>query len=134
MMKEFNVILKDLKYSENKRLTFDVEVLGFITRGLKSTTLNSSFKDVPEGGTIKEINKNDTDFNTEYFNNPIIVKIMNFLEIHEAKTNLAIYYSLLASKIEIRNNRIIFNFSENELLEYEILKKYIDELKVNISF
>ncbi len=74
MMKEFNVILKDLKYSENKRLTFDVEVLGFITRSLKSTTLNSSFKDVPEGGTIKEINKNDTDFNTEYFNNPIIVK------------------------------------------------------------
>ena len=134
MMKEFNVILKDLKYSENKRLTFDVEVLGFITRSLKSTTLNSSFKDVPEGGTIKEINKNDTDFNTEYFNNPIIVKIMNFFrDPRSKKTNLAIYYSLLASKIEIRNNRIIFNFSENELLEYEILKKYIDELKVNIS-
>jgi DNA polymerase-3 subunit gamma/tau len=101
---------------------------------VKSTTLNSSFKDVPEGGTIKEINKNDTDFNTEYFNNPIIVKIMNFFrDPRSKKTNLAIYYSLLASKIEIRNNRIIFNFSENELLEYEILKKYIDELKVNIS-
>lgn len=134
MMKEFNVILKDLKYSENKRLTFDVEMLGFITKGIKPASVGPSFKVVSEVGTIKETNNNETYIKTEHFDNPIIVKIMNFLcDPRGKKNNLAIYFSLLASRIDIRNNRITFNFSEDELLEYEILKKYIDELKVNVS-
>ncbi|HOB15878.1 MAG TPA: DNA polymerase III subunit gamma/tau [Defluviitoga sp.] len=134
MMNEFNNIIKDLKYSENRRLTFDVEIISFLTKNMRSRNTVASFEKIAGFDVDKELDSNKTLAKSEKFDNPVIVKIFNFFSNPRSKkSNLAIYFSLLSSKIEIKDNRIIFNFSENELLEYEILKKYRDELKVNIS-
>jgi DNA polymerase-3 subunit gamma/tau len=128
LMGTFNDILKDLKYSENKRLIFDVEILDFMHKN--STTSSTISYDKETTPKRKQVATESVPKETQH---PIMKKILDyFSDPHEKKSNMAIYFALLFSNPEIENNKIHFKFSSNQKLEYEILKKYVDELKVNI--
>lgn len=122
LMKMFNDLSKQLKYSENKRIVFDVELMNYMNQNKKEN--NVEVKKVPYRSNKEE----------QKFDNPIISKVLDFFSApREKKANLAIYFSLLASQIKLKENRVNFDFTQEHKLEYEILRKYIDELKVNIS-
>jgi len=128
LMSTFNDILKDLKYSENKRLIFDVEILDFMQKNL---TTSSSLPTDKE--KVSYSNQATSESVTNETQHPIMKKILDyFSDPHEKKSNIAIYFALLFSNPEIENDKINFKFSSDQKLEYEILKKYVDELKVNI--
>jgi DNA polymerase-3 subunit gamma/tau len=128
LMGIFNNILKDLKYSENKRLIFDVEILDFMYKNsTTSVPLPHENKKTPNR---KQVATESVPNETQH---PIMKKILDyFSDPHEKKSNMAIYFALLYSNPEIENDKIHFKFSSDQKLEFEILKKYVDELKVNI--
>lgn len=130
LMKILNELLKDLKYSENKRLIFDVEILDFMSKKMKNEQI--SYSGTPTT-TLERQNSQRQKEDIKKFEDPLLKKILNyFSDPHEKKSNLAIYFALLSSTPKIDKDKIDFTFSSDQKLAYEILKKYIDELKVDI--
>lgn len=122
-LNELNEILKELKNNEDKKMVFNIKttILSYI---------NS--KDTQDKKILENLEK-DFYGQSETDEEDIIKNIMDFYTENNKKTNLALYYSIKNSEKIIQNNKIIFKFNETQNLEYQFIKKYLQDLKINIS-
>ncbi|NUU98669.1 DNA polymerase III subunit gamma/tau [Marinitoga sp. 1154] len=109
--KKLSELLKEIKYSENKKILFDVNVL-LLSSGIyheKDEEINlSNIK------TYKENINNTTEKLTS--------KVLDILLNKKEKMNLGLYFALKNAKINEKDDYIKILYEKENLLEYQIVK------------
>lgn len=118
IMKKLSELLKEIKFNENKRLIFDVNILALTYKYAKK-----------EDNALKSLEK---DFLNSKNEDGIINSMLKYYTEGQ-KENLAIYYAIKSAQIKESEGRIEFVFDNNEKLEYDIFNKYENEIKITIS-
>ncbi|OQY10672.1 MAG: DNA polymerase III subunit gamma/tau [Marinitoga sp. 4572_148] len=110
--KKLSDLLKDIKYSENKKMLFDINILLFTLDNLNIENNNNvNFNDIK---TYKE---------SELINDESLTsKVLDILLNKKEKMNLGLYFSLKKAKITEKDDLIKIFFYKKDLLEYQITK------------
>ena len=125
LAREFTDISKDIKYSENKRVLFEVKIILLSFKNNSSSTLSDVEKNINSQSDLSEFSGEEKSK---------LEKISDtYFSQNSKKFNPAIYYAIKISDIREEENRIYFNFDKNSEIAYEILKKYSNDLKLTVN-
>ncbi|HOO74819.1 MAG TPA: DNA polymerase III subunit gamma/tau [Tepiditoga sp.] len=125
LAREFTDISKDIKYSENKRVLFEVKIILLSFKNNNSSTLSDVEKNINSQSDLSEFSGEEKSK---------LEKISDtYFSQNSKKFNPAIYYAIKISDIKEEENRIYFNFDKNSEIAYEILKKYSNDLKLTVN-
>ncbi|WP_129407903.1 DNA polymerase III subunit gamma/tau [Marinitoga lauensis] len=111
--KKLSDLLKEIKYSENKKILFDINILLFafeynnVQNPLQHTNLNKITQ-------YKEATTSTTESLTS--------KVLNILLNKKEKMDLGLYFALKNAKITEKDDYIKIFFKKENLLEYQIVK------------
>ena len=126
ILENLQKIKKELKYSENKKLVFETmtTTASFNINSLKEQTIKTKNIDVKtfenDPAEEKKIDKN-------------VSQIFEYFIKNQKKINLAIVYALKLSDYKLENNIFSIKIKKDQHLEFSIIDKYRNDIKVALN-
>ncbi|HPO27656.1 MAG TPA: hypothetical protein PK315_09295, partial [Petrotogaceae bacterium] len=129
LVRELNEVSKELKYSENKKAVFEIYVTS-LAYGYKKLDIKYETNLINES-----INSLEQSFFTEDSEQTcggdyqlMLQKLAN----ESSKMNLGLFFALKNNTYEISEGKLTIFFPSESSMEYQITRKYLSELKINV--
>jgi len=126
ILEELQSIHKEMKYSENKRLLFETLVTTFTYK----LSFQKDIKPIKNENKIESIEKDSAEVKKEDKN---VSQIFEYFYKNQKKINMALIYALKLSKYILENNTFIIKIKKEQTLEYSLIMKYKNDLKVALN-
>lgn len=126
ILDHFQKIQKELKYSENKRLIFETMIITFAynIKGDKKEFFSQ------DNMPLKKLEKDNAEEEKE---DKTVSQVFKYFVDNQKKINLAIIYALKLSNYSLTNNIFQINIKKEQVLEYSIINKYKNDIKVALN-
>lgn len=129
LVRELNEVSKELKYSENKKAVFEIYVTS-LAYGYKkldiqyeTNLINQSINTLEEGFFTE---------NSEQACGGDYQLMLQKLANDSSKMNLGLFFALKDNSYEISEGKLTIFFPSESSMEYQITRKYLSELKINV--
>jgi DNA polymerase-3 subunit gamma/tau len=118
---------RELKYSENTKLVFETMVATF------SFNLSNIDEMKMKKQTERKINTLEEDPAEEKKIDKNVSQIFDYFTKNQKKINLAIVYALKYSEYKLEDNEFRIKIKKDQSLEYELINKYKNDIKVALN-
>ncbi|SHE51704.1 DNA polymerase-3 subunit gamma/tau [Marinitoga hydrogenitolerans DSM 16785] len=112
--KKLSDLLKDIKFSENKKILFDINILLLAIENTKKKNSNNNNNNLKNITTYEEKSLIDTETLTS--------KILDILLNKKEKMDIGLYFALKKANITEKDDYVKIYFKKENLLEYQITK------------
>ncbi|AEX84528.1 DNA polymerase III subunit gamma/tau [Marinitoga sp. 1135] len=123
LTRKLSDLLKELKYSENKKILFDIHILNIGYELNMKTEVKDEKVEILDHDETRDVITEDSKIN----------KVLNILLNSKEKMDLSMYFALKHAEITESEDYIKIEFNENNLLEYQILKLKATKLELLLS-
>ncbi|TGG88385.1 DNA polymerase III subunit gamma/tau [Geotoga petraea] len=127
ILENLQKIHKELKYSENTKLVFETMVATF------SFNLSNIDEKKMEKQSESNLDTFESDPAEEKKIDKNVTQIFDYFTKNQKKINLAIVYALKYSEYKLEGNEFIIKIKKDQSLEYELINKYKNDIKVALN-